>query len=195
MSRSQPYQPSLLRFLHGINAILVIGALITGFWVYDTFDGRFGRIALPRVNDIIGIHGTIALTFWLFAPLFVIYSLWLGRKRLVQKESIANLSKVGQPIWWISLQRLINTAMLVAIFFAFGTGKLMDESWLPSGDLTQVAYALHLIAWAVMLVGLALHLLMSVKVGGLPLLLSMTSLKVRTEDHPKLWWQQIRNRR
>lgn len=195
MSRSQPYQPSLLRFLHGINAILVIGALITGFWVYDTFDGRFGRIALPRVNDIIGIHGTIALTFWLFAPLFVIYSLWLGRKRLVQKESIANLSKVGQPIWWISLQRLINTAMLVAIFFAFGTGKLMDESWLPTGDLTQVAYVLHLIAWAVMLVCLALHLLMSVKVGGLPLLLSMANLKVRTDDHPKLWWQQIRNRR
>jgi hypothetical protein len=194
MSRLQPYQPSLLRFLHSINAMLVISALITGFWVYDTFDGRFGQIPLPRINNIIDIHGTIALTFWLFAPLFVIYSLWLGRQRLAKKESIANLSQVGKPVWWISLQRIMNTMMLVAIALAFGTGKLMDETWLPTGDLTQVAYSLHLTAWTVMLTCLGLHILMSLKVGGLPLLLSMVSLKVRSNDHPKLWWQQVRNR-
>jgi hypothetical protein len=192
MSRTKPYQPSLLRVLHGVNAILVVFALMSGFWVYNTFDGRFGSLPLPRIDSIIDIHGTIALTFWLFAPLFVIYSVWLGRKKLVQKDSIANLGRVGEPIWWISLQRITNTAMLVAIFLAFGSGKFMDETWLPTGDLTQVAYYLHLIAWAVMLVCLALHLLMSAKVGGLPLLLSMMDFKVKSDDHPKGWWRQLR---
>lgn len=194
MARSQPYQPSLLRFLHGINAILVVLSLVTGFLVYNTFDARFGRIALPRVNGIIDIHGTIALTFWIFAPLFVIYSIWIGWRKLAQKDTIANLSRVGEPIWWISLQRTTNTAMLVAMLLAFGTGKLMDETWLPTGDLTQVAYSLHLVAWLVMLVCLALHLLMSAKVGGLPLLWSMSSWKIRSEDHPKMWWKQLRDR-
>jgi hypothetical protein len=194
MSRTKPYQPSLLRVLHGVNAILVVFALISGFWVYNTFDGRFGSLPLPQIDPIIDIHGTIALTFWLFAPLFVIYSLWIGRRKLVRKDSIANLTRVGELIWWTSLQRITNTAMLVAIFLAFGSGKLMDETWLPTGDLTQVAYSLHLIAWVVMLVCLALHLLMSAKVGGFPLLLSMMDLSVTSDDHPKLWWKQLRDR-
>ncbi|MBD1846438.1 cytochrome b/b6 domain-containing protein [Cyanobacteria bacterium FACHB-63] len=194
MSRTKPYQPSLLRFLHGVNALFVIAALISGYWVYDTFDGRFGKIPLPRINPIIDYHGTIGLTFFLFAPLFVIYSVWRGRKKLVQKDSIAQLSNIRKPIWWISLQRLTNTLMLLAIIFAAISGKLMDETWLPTGELHHLAYSLHLTAWATMLVCLALHLLMSAKVGGVPLLLSMSSLKVRSDDHPKLWIQQLRNR-
>ncbi|MBE9011913.1 cytochrome b/b6 domain-containing protein [Pseudanabaenaceae cyanobacterium LEGE 13415] len=194
MSRTKPYQPSLLRFLHGVNALFVIGALITGYWVYNTFDGRFGKIPLPRINPIIDYHGTIGLMFFLFAPLFLIYSLWLGRKKLIQKESIAQLSQVGKPIWWIGLHKSTNTVMLVAIAFAAISGKLMDETWLPRGELHHVAYSLHLLSWATMLVCLALHLLMSAKVGGAPLLLSIASLKVRSDDHPKLWFQQLRNR-
>lgn len=194
MARTNPYQPSLLRFLHGVNALLVVAALISGYWVYNTFDGRFGKLLLPRINPIIDYHGTIGLTFFLFAPLFVIYSLWLGRKKLIQKDSIAQLTNIGKPIWWISLQRLINTVMLVAIAFAAISGKLMDETWLPKGELHHLAYSLHLVAWAVMVVCLALHLLMSAKVGGVPLLLSMSSVKVRSDDHPKLWIQQLRDR-
>jgi Prokaryotic cytochrome b561 len=194
MSRTKPYQPSLLRFLHGVNAVLVIAALISGFWVYDTFDKRFGAIPLPRINPIIDIHGTIGLTFFLFAPLFLIYSLWLGRKKLIQKDAIANLAQIGQPIGWIALQRLTNTVMLGAIVFAAGTGKLMDESWLPTGELNHLAYIFHLIAWATMLVCLMLHLLMSAKVGGVPLLLSISDFKMRPDDHPKLWIKQLRDR-
>lgn len=194
MSRTKPYQPSLLRFLHAINALLVIAALITGFWVYDTFDGRFGSISLPRINSIIDIHGTIALTFFLFSPLFLIYSLWLGRNKLIQKNAIANFTQVGKPIWWITVQRFTNTAMLVAIVFAAITGKLMDETWLPQGQLELLPYTLHLMAWATMLVCLALHVLMSAKVGGAPLLLSISDLKVHPDDHPKRWMQQLRDR-
>ncbi|BAS55672.1 MULTISPECIES: cytochrome b/b6 domain-containing protein [Leptolyngbya] len=194
MSRTKPYQPSLLRFLHGINALLVIAALISGFWVYDTFDQRFGKIPLPRINAIIDYHGTIGLTFFLFSPLFLIYSLWLGRKKLIQNNTIANLTQVGKPIWWATLQRCTNTLMIVAIVFAAGTGKLMDETWLPQGQLFHVAYSFHLIAWATMLICLALHLLMSAKVGGVPLLLSILSFRVRPDDHPKLWIKQLRDR-
>lgn len=195
MSRTKPYQPSLLRFLHGVNALLVIAALISGYWVYDTFDGRFGKIPLPRINPIIDYHGTIGwLLFFLFAPLFVIYSLWLGRKKLVQKDSIAQLTQVGKPIWWISLHRLTNTVMIGAILFAVISGKFMDETWLPQGQLQHLAYSLHLLSWATMLVCLAVHLLMSAKVGGVPLLLSMSSLKVRPDDQPKFWFQQLRDR-
>ncbi|GAP97488.1 cytochrome b/b6 domain-containing protein [Leptolyngbya sp. NIES-2104] len=194
MSRTKPYQSSLLRFLHGVNALFVIGALITGYWAYNTFDGRFGKIPLPRINPIIDYHGTIGLMFFLFAPLFVIYSLWLGRKKLIQKDSIGQLSQVRKPIWWISLQRLVNTGMLGAIAFAAISGKLMDETWLPTGELHHLAYSLHLLSWATMLVCLALHLLMSAKVGGVTLLLSMSSLKVRPDDHPKFWFNQLRDR-
>jgi Prokaryotic cytochrome b561 len=195
MSQSKPYQPSLLRLLHGINGVIVIGALISGFWVYNVFDGRWGKLPLPRVNSIIDIHGTIGLTFLLFTPLFFLYSLLIGYKRLIQKNSLAKLAEVGTPIGWYSLQRLINTMMLIASLFALGTGKLMLESWLPAGELFHVEYLLHLTAWAVMLVCLVLHLLMSARVGGVPLLLSMVSLKLRENDRPSLWLEKIRTRR
>ncbi|MCU0548171.1 MAG: cytochrome b/b6 domain-containing protein [Leptolyngbya sp. Prado105] len=194
MPRTRPYQPSLLRFLHGINALLVIAALISGFWVYDTFDGRFGKIPLPRINPIIDYHGTIGLIVFLFSPWFLIYCFWLGRKKLIQPNAIANLAQVGKPIWWATLQRLTNTVTIGAVIFAVVTGRLMDETWLPQGQLFHVAYSFHLIAWATMLGCLALHLLMSAKVGGVPLLLSMSDFKVRPDDHPKLWIQQLRNR-
>jgi len=45
MSRSAPYQPLLLRLFHNAHALLVLGALITGFWVYNTYDGRFGTLS------------------------------------------------------------------------------------------------------------------------------------------------------
>ncbi len=195
MSQSKPYQPLLLRLLHGINAILVIGALITGFWVYNTFDGRWGKLPLPRIDPIIDIHGTIAITFLLFTPLFLFYSLWLGYRRLIQKSSLTILGAGAKPIRWYSLQRLTNTFMLIASVLAIGSGKLMQEDWLPSGELFHAAYWAHLSAWAILIVGLILHLIMSAKVGGLPLLLSMVNFNYRPSDHPKHWLEKIRTRR
>jgi hypothetical protein len=59
---------------------LVCLALLTGFWVYNTFDHRWGGLVLqaPGNLDIQGIHGTIALTFLLVLPLFAVYSFRLG---------------------------------------------------------------------------------------------------------------------
>jgi hypothetical protein len=41
----------------------MVSALVSGFWVCNTDDKRWGSIALPTLGDIQGIHGTIALTF------------------------------------------------------------------------------------------------------------------------------------
>ena len=193
MSRSAPYQPLLLRVLHGINGILVITSIITGFLVYNTFDGRFGQVLIPRIDPIQDIHGTVALFFLLLLPAFVLYSFHAGERRLLQPDSIQNLTQVGQPIWWLSLQRIINTLMLLSSVLAVISGRMMKEEWLPTRELDHLWYYCHLIAWVIMVCSLAIHILMSAKVGGAPLLLSMWSWKFRPGDSPKNWYSRLRS--
>jgi len=187
MPRSVPYQPLLLRILHGVSGILAIAAIITGFLVYNTYDGRFGKIPFPQLGDIQGIHGTFALFFLIVLPAFALYSFHAGDRRLIQANSWEQLSQVGKPIWWVSLQRLANTLMLIAAVFSVISGRMMKEEWLPAGEINHIWYALHLTAWAVIVCCLAIHLLMSSKVGGVPLLLSMFSWQVHPEDSPRRW--------
>jgi hypothetical protein len=192
MSRTHPYQPVLLRILHGTTALLVIAALISGFWIYNTYDKRWGSLPLPRLADIQGIHGTIALIFLLFLPVFALYSFHIGYRRLVQEQALIQLKQVGQPIWWISLQRLVNTLMLIAATFAVITGRMMKEEWLPAGQINHQWYLGHLAAWSMMLVSLLLHLLMGAKVGGVPLLTSMVSWQMQSTDTPTSWFQSLK---
>jgi len=189
MSRTAPYQPVLLRLLHNAIALLVFGSLITGFMVYDRYDKRFGTLNLPIIPNTQGIHGTIALTFLLLLPIFAIYCFHIGSRRLIQSQSITQLQEFNKPVWWISLQRLTNTLMLVSATFAVITGRMMKEEWLPSKELNHAWYIGHLIAWVVMILGIALHLLMSAKVGGLPLLLSIYNWQIRSDDLPKAWFK------
>ncbi|MEA5575353.1 cytochrome b/b6 domain-containing protein [Anabaena sp. UHCC 0451] len=192
MTRSVPYQPLLLRILHGISGILVIAAIITGFLVYNTFDKRFGKLPIPKIDPIQDIHGTVGLFFLILLPAFAIYSFHAGEKRLLQPDSIPKLSQFGKPIWWVSLQRLANTLMLIASVLAVISGRMMKEEWLPIGELDHIWYYFHLIAWVIMVCCLAIHVLMSAKVGGAPLLLSMFSGKFRTEDSPRIWFISLR---
>jgi Prokaryotic cytochrome b561 len=194
-SKKSPYQPLLLRLLHGLNALLVMSAIVTGFWIYNTFDHRWIRFPLPRINSILDIHGAIGTIFLVVTLLFTVYSVAIGHRRLIQQDSLAKLAEVDKPIWWYTIHRFTNTAMLVAALFALITGQLMQGSWLPSGELTHIEYSLHLAAWATMIAALMLHLAMSVKVGGIPLLLSIVNFKYRSGDSPKLWLQKIRDRR
>lgn len=194
MPQSQPYQPSLLRFLHGINALIALLAIITSFWVYNTYDGRFGQLPLPQIDDIIGIHGTFGKTL-LFAvmPAFALYSFHIGQKRLIQSDSFQKLSQLGKPIGWYSLHRIINTTMLLAVTFSLVSGSMVKEEWLPAGELNHTWYSLHLIGWVVLVFCLAIHLLMSAKVGGWSFLVSIFSLKSRSNDSPASWIKQIRS--
>lgn len=82
--------------------------------------------------------------------------------------------------------------MLVAATFSVLTGRLMQERWVANGDLTQPVYLLHLAGWLILVICLALHLLMSAKVGGMSLLLSIFDYKIRSEDHPRHWPRKVK---
>ena len=191
MTRSAPYQPLIFRILHGVTGILVIGAIISGFLVYNTFDKRFGYIPIPKINPIQDIHGTLGVFFLFLLPFFAVYSFHAGKKRLLQPDSIQKLTQFGKPIWWVSLQRLVNTKMLFAAVLAVISGRMMKEEWLPTGEFDHIWYYLHLIAWLIMICFLAIHILMSAKVGGVPLLLSILSWKFRAEDSPLIWYSRL----
>lgn len=199
ISPTRPYQPFLLRVLHGLTGVCLLAALLTAYWTYDTYDGRWGRISLPSYPAIEGIHGTFALWTLLIFPGFVLYAFHRGQRRLLQPDSWKKLTQLGKPIWWYTVNRVGNTVTLLALAFALFSGKMMDETWLPKGELTHAWYYAHLISWIVMVAAIALHLLMNAKVGGTPLLLSMLTWQFRAKDSPSLWpsycrqwWGEVR---
>jgi hypothetical protein len=192
MSPSTPYQPILLRILHGTNALLAFSALISGFLVYNTYDKRWGSLTLPKLDAIQGIHGTIALTFLLTLPVFVLYSFRIGYRRLVQEQSFSYLTEVGKPIWWVSIHRIANTLTLLSATFAVITGRMMKEEWLPAGEIFHSWYIAHLVAWLCVFFSVAFHLLLGIKVGGVPLLMSMFNRTKRSEDKLSSWLQDLR---
>lgn len=191
MSRNTPYQPVLLRLLHNAIALLVFAALITGFMVYDRYDKRFGTLNLPIIRDTQGIHGTIALIFLIGLPIFALYCFHIGSRRLVQPP-LSHFQEVGKPIWWVAIQRLVNTTILLSGTLAVITGRMMDEEWLPNQDFNHAGYIGHLISWVLMILSIAMHLLMSAKVGGMPLLLSIYSWRIRAEDTPIHWFKSFK---
>ena len=183
----QPYQPLLLRILHGLIGFFTIGAIITAFWTYDVFDGRWGTIPLPKFTEIEGIHGTFGVWTFIIFPLFAVYTFHRGKRKLIQSDSFSKLTKFGKPIWWYTLHRLINTLSILAVTFAVCSGRMMDEKWLPQGQLNHRWYYAHLISWLVLVICIALHVLMSIKVGGVPLILSMINFRFSSKDSPALW--------
>ncbi|WP_036479651.1 cytochrome b/b6 domain-containing protein [Myxosarcina sp. GI1] len=185
--RSQPYQPLLLRILHGITSLFAIAAIVTAFWTYDIYDGRWGRIYLPKYTEIEGIHGTFGLWTLLIFPLFVFYAFNRGQHRLIDSNSLVKLAEFGKPIWWYTLHRLVNTVSILALTLAVFSGKMMNEKWLPEGELNHVWYYVHLVGWLILVICIAIHLLMNIKVGGVSLILSMFNWRFRSEDSPKLW--------
>ncbi|MCU0566948.1 MAG: cytochrome b/b6 domain-containing protein [Oculatellaceae cyanobacterium Prado106] len=187
MKPSQPYQPFLLRLLHGFNGLFVLAAMLTAFWTYDTYDGRFGGLPLPHFPEMESIHGTFGLWALLLFPFFALYSFHRGQKRLIQPDSLAKLSQVGQPIWWYTLHRLANTVAILALTFALFSGKMMDSTWLPKGELDHAWYYAHLISWLVLGGAIALHVLLSARVGGLPLIWSIYQWRYRPQDSPVHW--------
>lgn len=194
MKINQQYQPLLLRLFHGINSFLVIACVITGFLVYDSWDGRFGKLGLTVENrSLIDIHGTFAFVLFFVFLGFLIVSIKIGRNRLVKSDDLGKLTnKVGENIWWYRLHRIVNTTILLSAILSIGSGKLQDENWLPNGEMNHFWYYVHLIGWLIMLLAIATHLLMSAKVGGMPLILSMFETKYRPQESPKLWPEKIR---
>lgn len=192
MKLNHPYQPFLLRLLHGLTGLFLVLAILSAFWTYNTYDGRWGTIPLPKFKAIEGIHGTFGLYTLLIFPVFVLYAFNRGKNRLVQPDALTELThQIGQPVWWYTLSRFVNTLTLIALTFALFSGKMMDETWLPNGELEHFWYYGHLVSWVVMGIAIALHLLMNAKIGGTPFLLSMMTWKFRPQDSPRLWKNHI----
>lgn len=103
---NRPYQPSLLRLLHGSSVLLALAAWLSGLVVYTRHDGRWGRPPLTLSGDWIDIHGTIGVLLWPVALLFALYALSLGLRRLRQPA---------------------NAAALLALALAVGTGRMRNN--------------------------------------------------------------------
>ena len=192
MAQAKPYQPLSLRLLHGSIAALIIMAIFTGVAIYNIYDGRIGHLPIPAIPRIMGIHKLFGRAFLLVMPFFALYSFYPGRRRLVQADSVSQLAGVGKPIWWYSLHRIVNTLLLLAATLALLSGREMEEGWLKQGELGHLWYTLHLASWVMMFSCLAIHLLMSARIGGVPLLLSIVDLKYRFSDRPSLLLQNLR---
>jgi hypothetical protein len=128
----------------------------------------------------------------LLLPVFALYSFHVGYRRLAQEQFFSQLQQLGRPVWWVSIHRLANTVMLLAVTFAVVTGRMMNEEWLPAGEVNHAWYLAHLCAWVCVFVSLALHLLLGAKVGGMPLLILMVSWRVLNEDTPRFWLRGLR---
>ena len=191
MSKSIPYQPLVLRLLHGVNGIVAILAILTAFLVYNRYDGRLIKLPLPAIPDIIGIHGTFGLTFLILMPILVFYSFQFGSKRLIQADSLSRITQLNTPMGWYSWQRILNTMMLLASALALASGRMMKEEWLPAGELNHAWYYAHLSAWIVFVICTLLHIFLGLKVGGTALLTSMWNWQIRPEDSPKTWKPKI----
>jgi len=176
---SSPYQPSLLRLLHGLTALLAGLAWLTGLVLLLGVDGRWGRLPLPFGSEAdrwIDLHGTTGVLLLVPAALFVLYALSLG---------------------WRRLRTWTNLVPLLALILAIGSGKLMNEDWLREGTLQHPVYAVHLLAWCLLLLMVLVHLGGLWRRGGWPLLRSIASPGWRPGDGPVhwpaqlgRWWQQ-----
>ncbi len=167
----RPYQPSLLRLLHGVTALLVPLAWLTGLLVYSTYDGRLGRLPFRFDAEWIDLHGTVGVLLWPIALLFALYALTAGRARLRQPA---------------------NALALLALVLAVGSGKLMQEDWLRDGQFDHLVYGVHLLAWLLIALVIAIHVLAVLQRGGWPLARSMASVQLRAGDLPGNWFDQIR---
>jgi hypothetical protein len=169
MASASPYQPSLLRLLHGLMAALVALAWITGLTAYCEFDGRIGRLPL-HLPEVIDLHGSLGVGLILVSCLFVPYALTLGRTRLRQAA---------------------NAVALLALLLCLGSGLLMDEEWLEHRDFGHLPYHLHLLAWLLLSAAVIWHLLALLGRGGPALVTSMLQLRLRPGDRPGDWPGQL----
>ena len=167
----RPYQPSLLRLLHGATALVAPLAWLTGFLVYSTADGRLGRLPFTLPGDWIDLHGTVGVVLWPITLLFGFYALTAGRRRLRQPA---------------------NAVALLALGLAVGSGKLMDEDWLRDGQLDHLVYSIHLLAWLLIAIAVIMHVVAVLQRGGWSLARSMASVELRSGDLPGSWLDQIR---
>ncbi len=168
---ARPYQPSLLRLLHGLVAFVVAGCWISGLVVYSRFDGRWGRLPFNPPGDWVDVHGSIGVLLVLAAVPFVAYAFGPGRARLA---------------------RAANAAVLAGLILAVASGLRMDEHAVRAGALQEPAYVMHVGIALLLTLAVLGHLGGVLARGGWPLARSMFSPSVKSGDLPTDWPAQLR---
>ena len=171
MPKARPYQPALLRVLHGAAALAVLGCWLSGLIVYSRYDGRWGELPVVVPGNWIDIHGSLGVVLLPLAVLLAAYAFTSG---------------------WRRLRRSTNAIPLLALALAIGTGKGMQEDWLRTGQLHHLVYQLHLLAWLILALAVAAHLVGVLRHGGWGLAQSMFSLGTRRGDRPADWLTRLR---
>ncbi len=167
---ASPYQPSLLRLVHGGTGIGVLGAWVSGVLIYSAYDGRWGKLPFQPAGDLIEWHGYLGLVLLLPAIGLALYSVSLGRQRL---------------------GRASNAMPLIALALSLVSGVFMEGDWLEEGHLQATVYSLHLTGWFLLSLSLLVHLAGLLRRGGWPLAGSILSLAVRRGDGPGAWPSQL----
>ena len=189
MPKSSPYQPLIFRLLHTFHGILILCSAMTGFWLYNTWDARWGRLPFPKAeNEWLNYHHQIGEVLTGVFLIFLIYSLAAGRRRLTQPATLFKLGAMKPKQRWFSLHRLTNVGLLVMVFLAMLSSRLMGGAkTITQGEWGDIWYNIHLLSWALLVVLTLLHLLLTVKVGGMPFTMSAIALKVTPKDSPLQW--------
>ena len=167
---ASPYQPSLLRLVHGLTGLGVLGAWISGLLSYSAYDGRWGKLPVQPPGDWIEWHGHLGLVMLVPAIALALYSFSLGRRRL-------GLASNAMP--------------LIALAICLVSGLFMEGEWLEEGHLQATVYSLHLTGWLLLSLSLLAHLAGQLRRGGWPLAGSIVSLAVRPGDSPAAWPAQV----
>jgi hypothetical protein len=167
---AKPYQPSLLRLLHGATGLLVGAAWLSGLVLLLTLDRRWGALPFALPGEWVDIHGMIGVALLPIGAIFGAYAITIGRHRL---------------------GKATNLVPLLARLLALISGKLMQEDWLRDGQLHKTIYSLHLSAWLLMAIAVILHLIGVLRRGHWPLVQSMLHLGWRPNDSPTHWWGQL----
>lgn len=195
MPKSRPYQPLIFRLLHALHGGLVLASVVTGFWMYNTWDHRLAKLPLPEADtNLLSIHHRIGEVLTPLVVIFLIYSLVAGRRRLIQTKSIKQLANPTKPAGQYALHRLVNTGLLGMLILSmvssrqFGGAKALIQ-----GEWDNTWYNLHVFAWASIVVLVFAHVLLGLKVGGVPLIQSMIDRRVRPQDSPVKWPQRFKD--
>ena len=170
MAMARPYQPSLLRLLHGLTALLVFAAWISGSLILLRFDHAQGEFSLPGLPELTEHHQVIGLVLVPFALMFGLYALIAGRA---------------------ALRKAANLLPLLVLVLALASGLLMDDDGRFSADLHHLVKTIHVFAWAALAVSLLVHTLAALRRGGVPLIRSMVSARVQAYDWPTQWPAQL----
>ncbi len=168
---ASPYQPSLLRLLHGLVMLVVGGSWLSGLVVHGVHDGRLLRLPPDFPGEWVDIHGSLGVVLVLLFTVFAPYALSVGRARL---------------------RRPANAVALLALALAIGSGLLMSEEQVRLGQLDTLAYRLHLSAWGLLSLAVLAHLIGVLRRGGPAFALSMLSPALRPGDRPADWPEQLR---